>query len=84
MKHGLLRRGLKDIRRYGMTENTHMPFRDGPEPAARALLESMLEPELRRLERRLGRTLAIWPSAPVNAFAEERRPAYASTQARPR
>jgi Sulfotransferase domain len=84
LKHGLLRRGLKDVRRYGMTENAHMPAREGPEPAAKALLESVLEPELRRLERRLGRTFAIWPSAPVNAVSEEQRPAYASTQARPR
>jgi Sulfotransferase domain len=84
LKHVLLRHGLKDVRRYGMTESTHMPLRDAPEPAARALLESVLEPELRRLERRLGRSLAVWPSAPVNALSEERHLACASTQARSR
>ena len=84
LKHVLLRRGLKDVRRYGMTKTTRTPLRDGPEPAVRALLESVLEPELRRLERRLGRALAVWPSAPVNAVAEERHLAYASTQARSR
>lgn len=84
LKHVLLRHGLKDARRSGMTEDTHTSARDGPDPAVEALLKSVLEPELRRLERRLGRTLVMWPSAPLNAVSQERRLAYASTQARSR
>ena len=84
LKHVLLRRGLKDVRRYGMTEDTHMPSRDAPDATVQALLKSLLDPDLRRLERRLGRTLAVWPSAPINAASEERPLAYANTQARSR
>lgn len=84
LKHFLLRHGFKDVRRYGMTESTAMPPREAPEPAVRAMLESLLEPDLRRLERRLGRTLAAWPSASLNGFSEARHLAYASTQSRSR
>lgn len=84
LKHFLVRHGFKDVRRYGMTENTDMAPREGPEPAVRVMLESLLEPDLQRLERRLGRTFAAWPSASLNTVSEERHLAYASTQDRSR
>lgn len=84
LKHFLLRRGFKDVRRSGATEAAAVPPRESPDPASRAMLEAMLAPDLRRLEERLGRTLAAWPSASLKEGSDARRVARASTRGRSR
>jgi Sulfotransferase domain len=75
VKHFLLRRGFKNVRRHGMTEDSGtVPARQGPEPEVRAILESLLQPDLDRLQQRLGRTLPAWRSVSSRVPAQERVP----------
>jgi len=65
LKHLLLRHGFKNVVRHGRTEDRGVaPERQGPEPAVRATIESLLAADLQRLQRRLGRSLSLWPTVP--------------------
>lgn len=73
VKHFLLRRGFKNVRRHGMTEDRGTaPARQGPEPEARAIIESLLEADLDRLQQRLGRTLPAWRSVSPREPGQDR------------
>lgn len=83
LKHFLLRHRFKQIRRYGMTEDREdTSWHQGPEPAVRTMLESLLEADLDRLERRLGRPLAAWKSASFKGVSNPEHPACASRRVR--
>ncbi|MCB1970123.1 MAG: sulfotransferase [Geminicoccaceae bacterium] len=60
VKDWLVKRGAKDIRRFHQEEHFSDQRYRGPSPEIRAQLGTFLQPDLERLERRIGRDLGNW------------------------